>query len=128
MNNVNNININIQMLNIILKKLNDRKKCRNINKKLFNVDKILNINTKQCKYVGGENNIEIKTHLEIKFTSPDENGIICISILLDQYNDLVCEQTIMFPTYKIYKNYKNLISIYCKLSINDSKFKSIISV
>ena len=87
----NNININIPMLNIILKKLNDRKKCRNINKKIFNVDKILTINTKQCKYVGGANNMEIKTHLEIKFTSHDENGIICISILLDQYNDLVCE-------------------------------------
>jgi len=90
MNN-NNIIFNIGMLNIILKKLNDRKKCRNINKKLFNVDKILSINTKQCKYVGGTNNMETKIHLEIKFTSPDENGIICISILLDQYNDLVCE-------------------------------------
>ena len=86
-----NNNNNIQMLNIILKKLNDRKKCRHINKKLFNVDKILTINTKQCKYVGGTNNIEIKTHLEIKFTSIDENGIICISVLLDKYNDLVCE-------------------------------------
>lgn len=91
MNNNNNININIPLLNIILKKLNDRKKCRHINKKLFNVDKILTINTKQCKYVGGINNIEIKTHLEIKFTSFDEDGIICVSILLDKYNDLVCE-------------------------------------
>jgi len=92
MNNNNKYNnINISMLNLILKKLNDRKKCRNINKKLFNVDKILNINTKQCKYVGGENNMVIKTHLEIKFTSLDENGIICISVLLDQYNDLVCK-------------------------------------
>ena len=34
----------------------------------------------------------------------------------------------MFSTHKTYKIYKNLISIYCKLSINDSKFKSIISV
>ena len=89
MNNNNNININIKMLNIILKKLNDRKKCRHTSKKLFNVDKILNINTKQCNYVGGTINIEIKTHLQIKFTSPDQNGIILISVLFDKYNDLV---------------------------------------
>ena len=90
-NNSKYNNINVSMLNLILKKINDRKITRHISKKLFRVDEILTINTKQCKYVGGTNNIEIKTHLEIKFTSPDENGMICMSILLDKYNDLVCE-------------------------------------
>jgi hypothetical protein len=92
MNNYNNIDISI--LNLILKKFNDIKKNKNNIKKIFRINEILNINIKSCKYVGGKNNIEIKTHLEIKFTSPDENGMICMSILLDKYKDLVCEKII----------------------------------
>ena len=83
--------INATMLSLILKKLNERKLNRHTNKKIFRIGKILNINTKSCKYVGGVNNVEIKTHLEIKFTSPDENGMICMSILLDKYKDLIIE-------------------------------------
>jgi len=86
-NRYNHLNVNI--LNLILKKLNNNKIIRNQNKKIFRVDTILNVNTRDCIYVGGKNNIEIKKHLQIKFTSLDENGIICISILLDKYNDLI---------------------------------------
>lgn len=86
-NRYNHLNVNI--LNLILKKLNNNKIIRNQNKKIFRVDTILNVNTRDCIYVGGKNNIEIKKHLQIKFTSFDENGIICISILLDKYNDLI---------------------------------------
>jgi hypothetical protein len=85
---VNNY-LNITILKFILKTLNDRKVGGKVNKRIFRVDKILTMNKKNCKYVGGINNIEIKTHLEIKFTSPDENGTICISILLDKYQDLI---------------------------------------
>jgi hypothetical protein len=81
----------INILNSILKQLNNKKinRNKNKNKKIFGIDKILNVNTKDCIYVGGKNNLEIKKHLQIKFTSPDENGIICVSVLLDKYNDLI---------------------------------------
>jgi hypothetical protein len=89
MDNYNHLNASI--LTLILEKINNRNISRNINKKIFRVDKILNINTQNCKYVGGKNKMEIKKHLQIKFTSPDENGTICMSILLDKYQDLIYE-------------------------------------
>lgn len=85
------MNLSVSTLNLILEKLNNIKVkvIRNKNKKIFRIDKILSVNTRNCKYVGGKNNIENKIHLQIKFTSPDENGIICISILLENYDDLI---------------------------------------
>ena len=81
-------NLNVSQLNIILEKLSEKKTTRNLRKRIFRVDKILNVNTTQCKYVGCENT-ETKTHLYVKFTSPDENGPICMSVLLDKYVNLL---------------------------------------
>jgi hypothetical protein len=69
-------------LKSILQDLNHRKKTRHDHNKIFRVDKIISVNTRHCKYVGGKNEKETKTHLNIKFTSLDEKGTICISILL----------------------------------------------
>jgi hypothetical protein len=81
--------ISVETLNFILEKLNDKKITRHQDKKLFRVDKILSVNTRNCRYVG--NKTEVKTHLQVKFTSYDENGPICISILLDNYRDIIHE-------------------------------------
>lgn len=86
---MNNITLNNLTLNLILQKLNHKKITRHKNKKIFRIDKILSVTTKQCKYIGDKNNTNNKTHLEIKFTSPDEKGKICLSILLEQYHDLI---------------------------------------
>ena len=79
-------------LNLLLKKLTCNKVLKNTsrNKKIFRVDKIVGATTRNCVYAGGKDNneSEIKTHLQVKFTSPDENGIICVSVLLDKYRDL----------------------------------------
>jgi hypothetical protein len=79
----------VRALKHILHDLNHRKKTRHDNNKIFRVDQIISVNTRNCKYVGGKNEKETKTHLNIKFTSPDEKGTICISILLEKCNDLV---------------------------------------
>jgi hypothetical protein len=83
----NNYNdLNIKMLNLILEKLNNKTITKSNNKKKFRIDKILSVNIKNCKYVGGENP-QLKKHLKIKFTSPDENGPIYLSVLFDNYSD-----------------------------------------
>ena len=79
-------NLSVENLKLILIRLNDNKS-PDREKKLFNVDKIVSVNTRNCVYVGCENP-ESKTHLHVKFTSPDEHGIICLSVLLDKYCDL----------------------------------------
>ena len=90
--------LSVQKLKLILIRLNNKKipsrgtRLFNVDKtsrerKLFNVDKIVSVNTSNCVYVGCENP-ESKTHLHVKFTSPDENGIICLSVLLENYCDL----------------------------------------
>ena len=81
-------NLNVRQLNIILEKLSEKKSERRLRNIIFRVDKILCVNTRQCKYVGGKNT-EIKTHLCVKFTSPDEEGVICMSVLLDKYINLI---------------------------------------
>ena len=81
-------NISIPTLNLILKKLNDKKVIRNPNKQILTVDKIISANTRICRYVGDVNNAELKTHLHIKFTSFDESGTICLSVLLNSYIEL----------------------------------------
>ena len=78
------INLSSENLKSILIKLNKQKITRHHKNKIFNVDKILSINTKKCLYTGNKN--EYKTHLQVKYTSTDENGIICLSVLLDKYN------------------------------------------
>jgi hypothetical protein len=78
--------LSVQNLKLILIRLND-KKSPDREKKIFNVDKIVSINTRNCVYVGCETP-EPKPHLHVKFTSPDENGIICLSVLLEKYRDL----------------------------------------
>jgi len=83
------IQLNVKILSRILKKLNDIKVIRTRNKKIFTVNEILSVNMKKCRYVGGEQNTEWKTHLHVKFMSPDENGPIYVSVLLDKYQDLL---------------------------------------
>jgi hypothetical protein len=78
-------NLTVNQLNLILEKLSETKSSTN---RIFKVGKILSVNTRHCKYVGGENT-EIKTHLQVKFTSPDERGPICMSVLLDNYSNLI---------------------------------------
>ena len=78
--------LSVQNLKLILMRLND-KKTPSSNKKIFNVDKIVSVNTRNCVYVGCETP-EPKPHLHVKFTSPDEHGIICLSVLLENYCDL----------------------------------------
>lgn len=80
------VNLSVQNLKLILIRLND-KKVPSRGTKLFNVDKIVSVNTSNCVYVGCETP-ESKTHLHVKFTSPDEHGIICLSVLLEKYCDL----------------------------------------
>jgi len=87
---ISDTTLDIKMLDLVLKKLNEKlndKKKRNKNMSALKIDKILSINKKNCIYTGNKNDKEYKSHLEIKFTSPDENGIICLSVLLDQYSD-----------------------------------------
>jgi len=78
----------VDKLTLLLKKLNNNKKTRNPYKKMFRVDTILDANTRCCRYAGGQKNGELKRHLQIKFTSPDEKGVICISVLLDKYLEI----------------------------------------
>jgi hypothetical protein len=78
--------LSVQNLKLILIRLND-KKAPSCGKKIFNVDKIVSVNTSNCVYVGCETP-EPKPHLHVKFTSPDEHGIICLSVLLEKYCDL----------------------------------------
>jgi hypothetical protein len=78
----------VEKLTLLLKKLNNNKKTRNPHKKIFRVDNILDADTRCCRYAGGQKIGELKRHLQIKFTSPDEKGVICISVLLDKYIEI----------------------------------------
>ena len=90
--------LSVQKLKLILIRLNNKKvpsrgtRLFNVDKtsrerKLFNVDKIVSVNTRNCVYVGCETPGS-KPHLHVKFTSPDEHGINCLSVLLENYCDL----------------------------------------
>ena len=81
----------IYLLNILLQKLNEKKITRHTPKS-YRIGEIISIDTRLCKYIGGKNKLENKTHLQIKFTSPDEKGIICLSVLLDKYCALIHEK------------------------------------
>ena len=72
-------NLSVTNLKLILIRLND-KKVPGRGTKIFNVDKIVSVNTSNCVYVGCETP-EPKPHLHVKFTSPDEHGIICLIML-----------------------------------------------
>jgi hypothetical protein len=81
------IDLSLQNLKLILIRFNENKYTRHQNKKIFNVDKILSVSTRNCRYVGNDDT-KNKTHLDVKFTSLDENGIISLSVLLYKYIDL----------------------------------------
>jgi len=83
----NKYDITVKTLDMILKKLNDNKNTRHREKKLFRVEIILSVKTRNCRYVG--TNTQVKSHLQVNFISPDEKGIICVSILTDKYRDLL---------------------------------------
>jgi len=79
--------LSVQMLNLLLDKLNRQKVTRHKYKKTYRVNQIVSVNKTECKYAGSKGNkLEIKEHLQVKFTSPDENGIICMSLPLDKYS------------------------------------------
>jgi hypothetical protein len=82
--------INTETLNLILKKLNENKITRHHEKKIFRIGEILSTKIRTCKYVGtSTSSSQAKSHLQVKFISPDEKGIICVSILTDKYCDLI---------------------------------------
>ncbi len=76
----------IQMVQQLLQKLNEKKVTRHTPKS-YRIGEILSINTRRCTYVG--NHHETKTHIQVKFTSPDEHGMICVSVLLNKYQELM---------------------------------------
>jgi hypothetical protein len=76
----------VQMLRQLLQKLNEKKTTRHT-PKLHRISEILSVNTRLCTYVGGKNHRENKTHIQVKFLSPDEQGIICVSVLLNKYRE-----------------------------------------
>ena len=80
--------LSVQMLNLLLDQLNLRKVTRHKYKKTYRVNQIVSVNKTKCKYAGSKNGnkLEIKQHLEVKFTSPDENGIICMSLPPQEIN------------------------------------------
>lgn len=86
----NRYDISVKTLDMILKKLNENKITRHYDKKLFRVGEIISVKTRTCKYVGtSTSSSQAKTHLQVKFISPDEKGIICVSVLTDKYRDLI---------------------------------------
>jgi len=73
--------INIHFLNLLLKELvRVNKLKRTKTKKNVRADKIIQVYTTECKYVGGEKGSEIKQHINILFTTIDEVGTIHLSI------------------------------------------------
>jgi hypothetical protein len=83
----NKYDISVKTLDLLLQMLNENKNTRHREKKVFRVERILSVKTRNCRYVGS--NTELKTHLQVNFISPDEKGIICVSILTDKYRDLL---------------------------------------
>jgi hypothetical protein len=83
--------INNKHLIMILTRFNDKFRYKDNEKKstnkMYDIDKIEDVYTKVCKYT--QDKINEKTHLVIRFTVKDEEGIICLSVLLDNYNDLI---------------------------------------
>ena len=77
-------------LNMILTRLKDKFRYRNKEKttnKIYEIERIENVYTKVCKY--NQKQLNEKTHLVIRFTAKDEDGIICLNLLLDNYEDLI---------------------------------------
>jgi|LauGreSuBDMM15SN_2_FD.fasta_scaffold152208_2 hypothetical protein len=92
MNNILSLSsINNKHLIMILTRFNDNFRYKDNEKKttnkMYDIDKIEDVYTKVCKYT--QDKINEKTHLVIRFTIKNEEGIICLSILLDNYNDLI---------------------------------------
>ena len=88
-----NINDNINKLTILLQKFNSNFRYRNGDVKNisnYDIDTIVNVYTKVCKYAGNNNNNNLlKQHLVIKYMEKEKDGIICLSIPLDNYEDLL---------------------------------------
>ena len=91
MNNLVSISppINVETLNQILEQHSKYKKTRHSIQKKYRVTKIINVSLKPCYYVGKTVKTKQKTHLQIKFTSPDESGLICMSIPIDKYLEII---------------------------------------
>ena len=85
----NSFDLSVDRLKSILSRLNKQKKTRHDRKNIFSVEKILSVNTKNCVYVGNGDKKTNKKFLHVKFTSLDENGTICLSVSLDEYEDLI---------------------------------------
>lgn len=83
--------INNKHLIKILMRFNDKFRYKDNEKrptnKMYDVDTIKDVYTKICKYTQDE--INEKTHLVIRFTAKNQDGIICLNVLLDNYNDLI---------------------------------------
>ena len=82
--------INNNNLIMILTRLKDNFRYRNKEKttnKIYEIERIENVYTKVCKY--NQDKLNEKTHLVIQFTAKDEDGIICLNLLLDKYQDLI---------------------------------------
>ena len=82
--------INNNNLIMILTRLKDNFRYRNKEKttnKIYEIERIENVYTKVCKY--NQDKLNEKTRLVIQFTAKDEDGIICLNLLLDKYQDLI---------------------------------------
>ena len=78
----------METIRLLLARHNEKKQIRAKLKKVHQVDKIISIKKRNCKYVGGERE-GIHQHLEVKFTSQNETGIICMSVLFEKYEDII---------------------------------------
>ena len=89
-----------EILDKILQQHSQYKRTRHRTQKIYNINQILNIHLKHCLYTGkSPNKSQYKTHLQIKFTSPDECGTICMSIPLEKYQEVIFHSTQTFEKY-----------------------------
>ena len=82
--------INNNHLNMILTRMNEKFRYRNKEKttnKIYDIKQIENVYTKVCKY--NQDKLNEKTHLVIRFRAKNEEGMICLNLLLDKYQDLI---------------------------------------
>jgi hypothetical protein len=80
---------------MILTRRNEKFRYRNNSRttnKIYDIDDIDNIETifeKDCKYA--QEHIYEKTHIVIRFSVKNEVGIICLNLLLNEYEDLLLD-------------------------------------
>jgi len=81
----------METVRLLLARHNAKKQTRAKFKKVHQIDEIVSMQTRNCRYVGGERE-GMQTHLEIKFTSSNESGLVCMSVLLEKYGDIMKEK------------------------------------